>query len=390
VAKSRKILEREIINQSYPDGCTREHAFGYQAFVLQFFSLSAIVATKCGKPFTPQFADRLRHKYEFLAEISQDTGTIPCFGDGDDGYVLDLGDKPDCIENLLSVGAQMFDTSTLQFPCSSETCAWLFGKERRAGDPRQNSIQSKDYPDPGYFILRNRPSDASKLSISIFFDCAELGFGAIAAHGHADCLSFSLAIDGVPVLVDPGTYDYFTYPEWRNYFRSTAAHNTVEIDGQSQSTSTGPFMWSDRARPSLIKWQDDEHATLVKGSHDGYVNDGSSVIHTRALSLDKTEGNIDIRDMIDCGEEHQVVRYFHLAPDFSAIVINSSRIHISNGSIDLDLKHDAQEAQIVIGDENSKIGWISTGYHRKTASSSIRLLNHIAESTDFSIQIRQS
>jgi len=36
---SYKILEREIIEQTYSDGCTREQALGYHLFVLQFFFL---------------------------------------------------------------------------------------------------------------------------------------------------------------------------------------------------------------------------------------------------------------------------------------------------------------------------------------------------------------
>jgi hypothetical protein len=51
------------------------------------------------------------------------------------------------------------------------------------------------------------------------------------------------------VIVDPGTYCYHREPRWRNHFRSTAAHNTVVLDGADQSEMLGPFMWGRRARP---------------------------------------------------------------------------------------------------------------------------------------------
>lgn len=53
------------------------------------------------------------------------------------------------------------------------------------------------------------------------FDCGLLGMEPLAGHGHADALSFALRAFGSDVLVDPGTYDYFSYPTWREYFRST-------------------------------------------------------------------------------------------------------------------------------------------------------------------------
>ena len=58
--------------------------------------------------------------------------------------------------------------------------------------------------------------------LSVLFDCGELGFKSIAAHGHADVLSFTVRAFGEDLLVDPGTYDYFTFSGWRLYFRGTA------------------------------------------------------------------------------------------------------------------------------------------------------------------------
>ena len=55
----------------------------------------------------------------------------------------------------------------------------------------------------------------------------------IAAHAHADALSVEVRYGGVDVLADPGTYCYHGEPEWRSYFRSTIAHNTVEVAGRS-------------------------------------------------------------------------------------------------------------------------------------------------------------
>ncbi len=41
------------------------------------------------------------------------------------------------------------------------------------------------------------------------------------------------------ILVDAGTYTYVE-PQWRDWFRATAAHNTVRIDGRDQAVAAGP------------------------------------------------------------------------------------------------------------------------------------------------------
>ena len=55
------------------------------------------------------------------------------------------------------------------------------------------------------------------------------------------------------MLADPGTYCYHGEPRWRSYFRSTLAHNTIEVGGQDQSTSGGPFLWTRQAQSRLIE-----------------------------------------------------------------------------------------------------------------------------------------
>ena len=50
-------------------------------------------------------------------------------------------------------------------------------------------------------------------------------------HFHNDIGSITLAVNGIPVIVDPGSFVYTPSAMWRNYFRSVAVHNTSFIDG---------------------------------------------------------------------------------------------------------------------------------------------------------------
>src|SRR5207249_5527456 len=99
----------------------------------------------------------------------------------------------------------------------------------------------KAFPDAGIYLLRTVPGDAPEIWCRV--DGGPHGFLSIAAHAHADALSLEVRHDGVDVLADPGTYCYHGEPEWRAYFRSTLGHNTIEVDGQDQSVSGGPFLW---------------------------------------------------------------------------------------------------------------------------------------------------
>src|SRR5450432_3605085 len=73
----------------------------------------------------------------------------------------------------------------------------------------------------------------------LVMDVGALGYTSIAAHGHADALSVMLAAGDEYILVDSGTYAYHSHPDWRSYFRGTAAHNTVRVDCFDQSVMSG-------------------------------------------------------------------------------------------------------------------------------------------------------
>ncbi|MGA2830773.1 MAG: alginate lyase family protein, partial [Streptosporangiaceae bacterium] len=73
----------------------------------------------------------------------------------------------------------------------------------------------------------------------------------LPAHAHADTLSCLVSVDGVPLLVDTGTSTYARGPV-RDYERSTAAHNTVEVDGADSTEVWGAFRAARRARISEV------------------------------------------------------------------------------------------------------------------------------------------
>ncbi len=380
-SQSKAILESQIMAQSYPDGGGREHAFSYQFFTWQFFLLSGLVASWRRDEFSPAYWQRLGSMAGFLAKLGQG-GPVPMLGDQDDGYVLDLGDPVHDIEALKSIAARLFPEHSEFFPAGeSESGSWLLSTPLKPV-PADTRLSTECFPDSGYYLLQHgRAGDAD--SVSVVFDAAELGYTRIAAHGHADALSLVVRLAGKELLVDSGTYDYFSHPEWRNYFRSTRAHNTVEIDGLDQSVNCGPFMWQQHAECSQVTWQPDDDGGQVCASHNGYHRLFDPVTHTRCVALHADQRVLRITDTLECKEEHEIKQYFHFSEycnefdlqpgqlslrcDGRLVRVSFSRLlvaHLVSGSGD--------PAEAVPGG-----GWLSRRYHCLTPTTSLVLYTRI-------------
>jgi hypothetical protein len=129
-------------------------------------------------------------------------------------------------------------------------------------------------------------------------DHGPLGFLSVAAHGHADALALEVRCGGVDVLADPGTYCYHGEREWRTYFRSTLAHNTLELGGVSQSVDGGPFLWLRTTPTQMLRVDglDSGPKAVWEAEHGGYrrlslppcTADASSWTARRGLSPSRT------------------------------------------------------------------------------------------------------
>jgi hypothetical protein len=377
--ESRKILAREILRQSHEDGGTREQAIGYQVFVLQFYLIVDAVARATGELMPPTFTGRLEGMLDFVRALAEGGQFLPAFGDADDGYVLDLGGRAADWRSWLGVGAIRFGRSDLasEVEGPSEAARWLLGRGASEGlETLKNAAPSLPLPTraftgSGYYLLQSG-SRAEGSGVSVVFDCGDLGFGSIAAHGHADALSFTLRAFGRDVLVDSGTYDYFTYPEWRRYFRSTRAHNTVEIDGVDQSTMEGSFLWGRRARAHCLGWEPRADGGYVYGEHDGYLRLPDPVTHRRKLELGGARPVLTISDEILAQAPHDVAVFFHVAETAEVIPVGkeSFDIRVEGGFARLTFD-EALRVDRLRGNGDPLGGWVSRGYHRRSPSTTL-------------------
>jgi hypothetical protein len=376
-ARAWAILCDEIQQQTHPDGGTREQAIGYQLFVLQFFLLSALVAERTGVRVPHEYYARLERMIEFLDGLALG-GPPPMLGDADDGYVLDLGGTRDDLRSALCAGAIIFKRADWKAHARelTESSRWLYGRDGRISFETlqaapASALVSRAFPDTGLYLLQSGTVGAGD-SVSVVVDCGELGFGAIAAHGHADALSFTLRAFGTDVFVDPGTYDYFSHPAWRTYFRSTIAHNTVQVDGLDQSEMAGKFLWASRATARCVAWEPCHGGGRFVGEHDGYLRLADPVRHRRTVELDGPKRAVKLLDEILARGSHRVTLAFHLAEHNRVTEEESGRFRIRAGDGQLVLSLDPRlSARVLVGNEEPIAGWVSRGYHRRAPAPTI-------------------
>ncbi|MBP3196803.1 MAG: alginate lyase family protein [Butyrivibrio sp.] len=92
------------------------------------------------------------------------------------------------------------------------------------------AILRKSLYNGGYYRLEDG-------KISVVVDAGIYAPEYISGHGHCDMMSFELFYDGEPIIVNAGTFQYQT--EYREKFRSTVSHNTMQVEGTEQSEIWG-------------------------------------------------------------------------------------------------------------------------------------------------------
>ncbi len=181
----------------------------------------------------------------------------------------------------------------------------------------------------GYVVAA--PGDRVHLVMDVGDPCPD----ELPAHAHSDCLSFTLTLDGQPIVVDTGTSEYGA-GERRHFERSTGAHNAVEIDRMDQTEIWSAFRAGRRARPKVLDIAAAGDTVVIDAEHDGYVRLNGRPIHRRRLTLSPSE--LTVVDFVRGQGKHSSASTLHLAEcaealggaadcriTFAGIVLSASR-----------------------------------------------------------------
>jgi hypothetical protein len=314
-------LERELARQTFADGLNRELATEYHGFALELGLAAALEGELADHPLGNQAWDTLRRMTDALAAVVDVRLRPPRQGDADGGHGLLLdGPGYDRWASLLATGVALFGPAPWwpDVPRADvRTALWtrLAGRPPPAGarPERRPSL----FPGAGMALLRDQPGRPGELWCRA--DHGPHGYLSIAAHAHADALAVEVRVGGVDVLADPGTYCYGSQPAWRAYFRSTMAHNTLEVGGVDQSVAAGPHLWTRQARAELEQAAGLDGGPVAewRAAHHGYRRLRPPAVHHRGVRLDRRARRLVIEDRLDTGGAHDCRLAFHLGPEIA-------------------------------------------------------------------------
>ena len=316
-------LQQELRANTFDSGVNRELATDYHRFVAELGLVAAVESTAAGHPLPAGTWRLLAASVDAAAALVDETGRPPRQGDGDEGRALVLDDpETDPWGLLLGLGAAVLGPlpwwpATTAGVASVAVASLMPSRPEVAGRP---ATAPRAFPDAGIFLLRTLPEDGPEIWCRC--DGGPHGFLSIAAHAHADALAVEVRYGGVDLLVDPGTYCYHGDPEWRTYFRSTLAHNTLEVDGSSQSVEAGPFLWSTHTPAHVTDAEIGEMPLQTwTATHAGYARLDPALRHTRSVSLDSSTRRLSILDVVTGEASHDVRLAFHLGPEVTAELV---------------------------------------------------------------------
>jgi hypothetical protein len=207
-------LDENLTADFRSDGVHVEASTHYHLIVLRSFVGLRVNARRFEITLPPRFDERLQRALDFAMHCHRPDGQIPALSDSDAGSYAEL----------LRLAA-----------CELNRQDYLYVATRGArGTPP--GARNVSFPAGGYHVQRSgwgerrRPFEHERFLI---FDCGPLGDGG---HGHYDLLSVELAAGGHPLVLDPGRYTYHEdSSHLRRWFKGTAAHNTVCVDGLDQT-----------------------------------------------------------------------------------------------------------------------------------------------------------
>ncbi len=374
-----RILLEQLPRQVQHDGVYFEHASYFHRYTTDFYVHAVLLARAGGLALPPSVLETLARLLDHLLWITRPDGKSTLYGDDDGGRLLTLHQRESGdFRDTLQTGAALCGTGTWKWaarPACPEVL-WLLGPEGLEAYERLAPVEPdsvvKRFPTSGFVVLRDGWNERSSY---VFVDTGAHG-AMNYVHAHADALSFEYASNGVTWLVDPGTYTYTKDPALRDQFRSSSAHNTVIVEGQSQSQTSGPFSWAHVAETTLQELTATDEAATCRGVHNGYERLDPPVRHQRSIQLvkrsDRPAGSyLLIEDRITTVGSYRYQLRFHLAPDCKPSQGNAQFVvHHPNGpqlAVGIWLVDPQRAATAVpIGVEE---GWVSPNYARKFPAS---------------------
>ncbi len=237
VNRGRKLIEQEVARQVYDDGSYVQHSMSYHRVLLDDMSWVMALGRINAQELSPATHARIAAATNWLYEfVEPETGRVPNYGSNDGANILPLSctDYLDYRPTLQLAATLCGAAGWMPTGVWSEKTLWLTGKcqSNPTCTPRADHWQATA---GGYYILRG-PKSQLMTRAPRYRD----------RPGQCDTLHVDLWYQQHNVVRDAGSFRYYHEDKaTKNYFYSTAAHNTVSVPGTEQMTKGPNFLWLD-------------------------------------------------------------------------------------------------------------------------------------------------
>lgn len=319
---SRETLIDELRRQTTSDGIHTEQSFFYHQAVATHYLKFILMADATNDLLPAWVRDRFARMLDYVHDATKPDLTHPVIGDGEPMITDDREHWES--KALLAARSNLFHKPICSefLPVLNDSPVWILGLGPVDILTVDDLPPSRVFQESGAAIFRDDHR-------YLYFNAGQFGHPELPHHGHADALSIEFSMNDTNIFVDPGGYGYYD-DEFRRFFRSTSAHNTVVIDDKNQSHLYGVFGYGRLANVSFDASDLNEQFDYASGSHDGYL----PVRHSREIFFRK--GSMPYLLIIDhlLGEGiHDGAVLYHLSPD--ATIDKSLKIRSHHGSTGL-------------------------------------------------------
>ena len=275
------ILNREVEVQVFDDGGHFELCPHYHLATINIFYEALQVATLNGfkSAFPQSFVDALEKMAEFYINICFPDYENPCFSDAK------IAHKGEVIKNYRAWLDVFGDNGLVRYMATE-------GKEGALPE-----YESKGHFTAGFFTFR---SGWGEDAVQMVVKAGPKG----EWHCQPDNGTFELWYNGHRLMADSGSYIYAGDAEvmkWRNWFRQTAVHNTLTLDGKNlQTTESKTLLWQPEGEVQVLVTENPSYEGLTHRRTVFFVEESYFVIVDEAVG--SAEGVVNLNYQMPVGE----------------------------------------------------------------------------------------
>jgi hypothetical protein len=317
-----KELLVEFEKQVQADGTDYEGSTSYHKLVTEIYYLFYLFCQENNMPVPDQFVVKLQKMFEF---IDWSNGTT--IGDDDSGKIL-IGVNETLIKRMI-------------------------GKKNQG---------QKFFPQFGLSVFKT-----DKLHVTLRHHVYQKN--QPSGHFHNDANSITLAVDGIPVIVDLGSYLYTASSVWRNRFRSVQYHNTFFFKDKE------PVPFDSELLFQLDLPEQNQFKPWI-GQHNLY-----GITAERKVDINEKQGHVTLLDSWQGDAKGQISSWnFTLAPDIVP-EYKDQEWHLNHKKRTLLRLHSADLNFTIID------GWYAPNYGTKVACKRLMAEEEITQKSTFTLTL---